>query len=176
MTGTTYNVAPIPPDPAHTRWVDAGALKIGVEYRLLDDAELAANYDGADMDEIQEHLDGAPVEDNGVSIHVAAAEGGHEYLRFDCFDNEPHYHYITPARGSASAENTIIDFDRVAHGEMVPWTFQQLRTRIREMLARAGGDDVAAAIDPESLAGAFAEVERLAREAETALNAQKEKP
>ncbi len=94
MTGTVYTVPPIPPDVEHTTWVEAGAIRIGVEYRLLDDAELAANYRGAQMDQIQEATGGNAVEDNGVSLHVAGTEDGHEYLRFDLFEREPHYHYI----------------------------------------------------------------------------------
>ena len=30
MTGTTYSVPPISPDEAHTTYVDAGALRIGL--------------------------------------------------------------------------------------------------------------------------------------------------
>jgi hypothetical protein len=40
VTGTVYSVPPIPPDPEHTTWVPAGGLSIGVEYRLLDEAEI----------------------------------------------------------------------------------------------------------------------------------------
>ncbi len=58
MTGTVYTVPPIPPDAEHTTWVEAGAIRVGVEYRLLDDAELAANYAGEQMDEIQEATGG----------------------------------------------------------------------------------------------------------------------
>jgi hypothetical protein len=58
MPGTVYSVPPIPADPEHTTWVDAGVLRIGVEYRLLDDADLAANYRGEAMEEIQAAIDG----------------------------------------------------------------------------------------------------------------------
>ena len=56
MPGTVYTVPPIPPDPEHTRWVDAGVLRFGVEWRLLDNAELDKNYEGEAMDEIQANL------------------------------------------------------------------------------------------------------------------------
>ena len=49
MTGTVYTVSPIPPDPEHTTYVDAGAIRLGVEYRLHDAADLAANYRGREM-------------------------------------------------------------------------------------------------------------------------------
>ena len=70
MPGTVYTVAPIPPDPEHTTYGDVGALRFGVEYRLLNDAELAANYQGDAMSEIRAHIKTDTVEDSGVSIHV----------------------------------------------------------------------------------------------------------
>ena len=36
------------------------------------------------------------IEDEGVSLHVCDGETGAEYLRFDVFVKEPHYHYIVP--------------------------------------------------------------------------------
>lgn len=169
MTGTVYTVPPIPPDPEHTRYVDAGAIRIGVEYRLLDDAELAANYEGEQMDEIQEATGGAAVQDNGVSLHVVGSDDGHEYLRFDLFEQEPHYHYID----RSGERQTIVDFDRVAHGPMLPWALAQLRERLEPMLEHSGGAALAAAIDPARLSSALIEVEKLAREAEASLAAGK---
>ena len=92
MAETVYTIAPIPPDPAHTTYVDAGSGSGGIEDRLLDDAELAANYQGADMEKIREALRDKQVEqveDNGISIHVVAIADGHEYLRFDFFESGP---------------------------------------------------------------------------------------
>jgi hypothetical protein len=169
MTGTVYTVPPIPPDPAHTTYVDAGAIRIGVEYRLLDEEELAANYEGEQMDEIQNALDGAAVQDNGVSLHVVGSEDGHEYLRFDLFEAEPHYHYIDKLGES----QTIIDFDRVAHGPMLPWALAQIRERLEPMLEHAGGRALASALDSRKVASALVEVEKLAREAEAALTGGK---
>jgi hypothetical protein len=165
MTGTVYTVPPIPADPDHTTYVDAGAIRIGVEYRLLDEAELEANYQGEQMDEIQGALDGAAVQDNGVSLHVVGAEDGHEYLRFDLFEQEPHYHYIDKSGES----QRIIDFDRVAHGPMLPWALSQIRERIEPMLEHAGGAVLASKLDPRRIVEALSDVEKLAREAEAIL-------
>ena len=54
MAISVYNVMPIPPDEAATRFVEAAPLRIGVEYRALDDAGLDAAYSGnpADLPEI----------------------------------------------------------------------------------------------------------------------------
>ncbi len=169
MTGTVYSVPPIPPDEAHTTWVDAGAISIGVEYRLLDDAELAANYQGEQMDEIQAATGGDAIEDNGVSLHVAGSEDGHEYLRFDMFEKEPHYHYIEPS----GERQTIVDFDRVALGPMLPWALGQIRSQLEPMLRFAGGEALLAKLDATRIEAALAEVEKLALEAEAALAAQK---
>jgi hypothetical protein len=164
MTGTVYTVPPIPPDQEHTTYVDAGALSIGIEWRYLDVSELEANYEGEAMDEIQANITGN-VTDNGVSIHVMGAADGHEYLRFDMFAEGPHYHYIDPS----GEQQRIVDFDRVAMGEMLPWTLHQLRTRLPEMLVHAGGADLVPKLDHERIEASLGEVERLAREAEAEL-------
>jgi len=165
MTGTVYTVAPIPPDPEHTTWVEAGALRIGVEYRVLDDAELEANYEGRDMEEIRTALQERTIQDNGVSIHVAGAQDGHEYLRFDLFEQDPHYHYIEPS----GERQTVVQFDRVAMGEMLPWALGQLRHRLPQMLERAGGKDLVPKLDRASLDAGIARVEALARSAQAEL-------
>jgi len=165
MTGTVYHVPPIPPDAEHTRYVDAGAITIGVEHRLLDDAGLAANYQGEEMDEIQHALDGNAVEDNGVSLHVVGAEDGHEYLRFDLFEHEPHYHYID----RSGETQRIIDYDRIALGPMLPWALDQIRHQLAPMLQHAGGEALIPKLDATRIEAALLEVEKLAREAEAVL-------
>lgn len=165
MPGTVYNVPPIPPEPAHTVYVEAGAIRIGVEHRVLDDAELAANYEGDAMEEIQEAVAGQDIEDNGVSLHVVGSRDDHEYLRFDMFEREPHYHYIDRSGES----QTILEYDRVALGEMLPWALHQLRTRLPEMLRFAGGEALVKELDPVTIDESLVEVERLAVEAEQAL-------
>ncbi len=169
MAGTVYNIPPIPPDPNNTTHVDAGVLRFGVEYRLLDEAELAANYEGTAMEQIQAAIDGKTIEDSGVSIHVVARDGGHEYLRFDCFENEPHYHYID----AGGERQTIVEYDRVALGDMIAWTMSQLRTRLNPMLEHAGGGRVVCELEPARIDEALIEVERLARAADAALTAQR---
>jgi len=165
MTGTVYTVPPIPPDPKDTTWVPAGALTLGVEWRQLDDAELAANYRGDAMAEIQTALGGGTVEDHGVSIHVSGAQDGHEYLRFDLFEQDPHYHYIEPS----GERQTIVQYDRDAMGEMLPWALDQLRHRLAQMLERAGGGALCAKLDGASLELGIAQVEKLARAAQASL-------
>ncbi|MDG2305517.1 MAG: hypothetical protein P8R42_12890 [Candidatus Binatia bacterium] len=167
MPGTVYTVPPIPPDPANTTYVAGGGLRIGVEHRLLDAGELAANYEGAAMEEVQANITG-DIEDNGLSLHVEGADG-HEYLRFDCFTSGPHYHYIEPS----GEQQTIVDFDRVALGEMLPWVLHQLRTRLDAMLEYAGGGALLSTINRAEVDRLLPEVEHLARRAESELASQK---
>jgi hypothetical protein len=160
--GITYKVQPQPPEEANTRWIDAGALRLGVEWRDVDPASLAETYasDPEGMAEIEEFSPEGGFHDTGVSLHVVDASDGHEYLRFDCFDEEPHYHYVAPSGDS----NRVVAFDAVAGGDMVAWAVERLSTRLPEMLAAAGGEALAAHVDPAALAPAVAELDRLARE------------
>lgn len=146
MLGQTYNVQPVPPDEAHTRYFDAGGLRIGVEYRQVTPEALAATYEGDDLAEIEEHSPEGGFTDEGLSIHVISVVDEHEYLRFDAFDTDPHYHYVDRAAGT----NTIVGFDTAAHGPVVPWTLHQLRHRLDPMLRRAGAASVADALDPNA--------------------------
>jgi hypothetical protein len=142
--GTTYNIPPAPPDSASTDWLDAGPLRIGVEYRKVDPEALKKIY--ADTEHLAELEATSPeggFTDEGVSIHVVNVADGFEYLRFDMFLDEPHYHYVNKATDA----NTIVNFDTIAHGPMVDWTLTQLRTRLPEMLRYVGAADVADVID-----------------------------
>ena len=168
MAGTVYTVAPIPPDAKHTTYVDAGVLSFGVEVRVLDNAELARNYRGADMEEIREALQGATVEDQGVSIHVVGTTDGHEYLRFDCFETGPHYHYIEPS----GDKQTIVDYDPVAMGDMIEWTMRQLRTRLAPMLEYAGGGRLAVELDAARIGESLEQVAALVAKATAELATQ----
>lgn len=165
MTGTVYTVSPIPPDAEHTTYVDAGVISIGVEYRLLDEGELEDNYDSEAMQEINQALDGRAVKDSGVSLHVVSTEDGHEYLRFDLFEQEPHYHYIEPS----GEKQTIVDYDRVAMGPMLPWALDQIRRRLTSMLEFAGGGALIPRLDAARIEASLVEVEKLARDAEAAM-------
>ncbi|HVH18282.1 MAG TPA: hypothetical protein VNF72_08285, partial [Myxococcota bacterium] len=105
------------------------------------------------------------LDDRGVSLHTCSPGDGatsQEFLRFDCFDEDPHYHYIS-WRGMS---NEMIHLDPIADGDPLAWALERIRTRLPQMLARAGAGDVAAHVDP-------AEIERaLPRVAEAAYRAR----
>ena len=101
--------------------------------------------------------------DRGVSIHVRGTTDGHEYLRFDVFDDNPHYHYAHPPRPGQPVVNNFVDFDAVALGHMLPWAIERLRTRLAPMLVEAGGDHLVAELDHAQIAAAILEVETIAQ-------------
>jgi len=139
---TRYDKMPIPPVEAHTEYFDAGVVRFGVEYRLLNEAITAASAidtaSGADASP-------ASLEDRGVSLHVFAEVGGErlEVLRFDCFQEDPHYHYVCWAARS----NEMLHLDPVADGDPLAWALERLRTRLPQMLERAGAAEAAARVD-----------------------------
>jgi len=139
---TKYDIMPIPPIEAHSTRFEAGPVEIWVEYRLLDDAIAAAHtvlqgYEG----EIE------TIQDRGVSLHVfGEVEPGAqkvELLRFDCFDEDPHYHYVSYARKT----NEMVHIEPAAMGDPLQWALERIRTRLPQMLARAGADGLAARVD-----------------------------
>ena len=141
-----YKLMPIPPVDQHTRFFEAGKITIGVEYRLLNNDIVNAHMDaGNERIEINGELN-----DRGVSIHVyGEGEGGQrtEHLRFDCFEEDPHYHYVD-WRG---ANNDIVQIDTVADGDSLAWALDRIRTRLPQMLERAGADQAAKAVDSAAL-------------------------
>ena len=144
---TRYDLMPIPALESQTTWFDAGAIRIGVEYRLLSDAiaaasdlEVAAGHDGA----------GDVENDRGVALHICGVDTGGEaleYLRFDCFEEDPHYHYVSWRNES----NEMIHIDPVAEGDPLAWALERIRTRLPQMLARAGAHEIAERFDPLAL-------------------------
>jgi hypothetical protein len=163
--GKVYTIPPQPPVDEHTHRMPAGNLTIGVEYRTVDPASLQATYSGNDahLAELFERWPGGGFTDEGVSIHVWGADDGHEYLRFDVFDDEPHYHYnhVTDPDGGEIVNN-VIDFDTVALGEMLPWVLDCLRTRLAPMLVEAGGTHLVDALDTARIDAVLRDVEAMA--------------
>ena len=140
-----YKLMPIAPIEQHTSFFEAGAVTIGVEYRLLTD-DIVNQH----MDRQGEHMDLGPLDDRGVSLHVyGQGNGGEriEHLRFDCFDEDPHYHYVDWDEGN----NDIVQIDQVADGDSLAWALDRIRTRLPQMLERAGAGATAGKVDTAAL-------------------------
>jgi hypothetical protein len=144
---TRYEVMPIPPVDSQTEYIEAGPITFGVEYRLLTDeiaAQSAVEGAGGATPGLSTNLD-----DRGVSIHVFCDLGGErqEHLRFDCFQEDPHYHYIC----WKERENHMVHLDPVADGDPVEWALERIRTRLPQMLERAGAGEVLGRIGPREI-------------------------
>ena len=156
--GTFVASFPVPHEPQATTFIAAGPITFGIEPRVFDPVAEAAKLTPEEIAAAgPDALFNSDKVDGGVCVHVFGTQGLAEYLRFDCFDDEPHYHYIVPGRG-----NMLVHFDRVANGPMLEWTIQTLRGRLREMLTQLGAEKLAASLQPEELERALDEVQRVA--------------
>jgi hypothetical protein len=170
MIGKVYNIPPQPPAPQNTRYLPAGAITFGIEYRNVDPEALEATYahDAAQLTELEEKSPEGGFSDEGVSIHVCGTDDGHEYVRFDVFDDEPHYHYIHRTQSGAEVVNNVIDFDTAAHGEMLPWAIECLRTRLPALLTEAEGSHLVSDLDVELISSVMDDVQEIAEQAQRA--------
>src|SRR4051794_893609 len=150
--GNRYDQLPIPMVTEHCIAVDAGAVQLVVERRrLTNEIIAAASHDGVEA--------GIPFDDFGATLHVCGTADGLEHLRFDCFENEPHYHYIEQANGA----NTVVRIDEVAVGDPLEFTYACVENRLADMLRQCGlvelADEVAA--EPEKVQAAMTEIREL---------------
>jgi hypothetical protein len=171
--GAVYGIPPQPPVAANTRYLDAGVLRIGVEYRDVDPDALRATYAGnaAQLAELEERSPAGGFSDEGVSLHVCDARDGHEYLRFDLFDGEPHYHYNHRPGPDGEIVNNVVPYDVTAGGDMLDWAFERLGTRLPAMLAKAGGADLVPELDPAVLGPVLERAREMATAARDACRA-----
>lgn len=141
-----YTLMPIPPIEEQTDFFPAGPITIGVEYRLLNDELVQKAMDAQDH-----QIDIANnINDRGVSLHIYGdgTDGERrEFLRFDCFDGDPHYHYVD----WQGRTNDIVHIDPIADGDPLAWSLDRIRSRLPQMLERAGAREVAQQVDSTAL-------------------------
>ena len=145
---TKYEIMPIPPVEEQTTFFDvADGVRVGVEYRLLTDAIADAQTFEAATGNDSGAYDG--LDDRGVSLHVFADQDGEsrEFLRFDCFNEDPHYHYVSEKKKS----NEMVHIDPIAIGDPLAWAIECIRTRLPQMLERAGNPEAAKRVDPKTV-------------------------
>jgi hypothetical protein len=164
--GIVHPVPPEPHNPADTTMIPAGVVTIGVEQRDITVDSLAESFEKLGLRE--EFLETAPAgfADRGVSLHIFGPDG-HEYLRFDCFDEVPHYHYNHKTTDGTFHNHQIL-FDPIANGDEFNWALNCLRHRLPQMLTEAGGQDIAASVDPVAVDAAISKVEDLVGQRQTA--------
>ena len=88
-----------------------------------------------------------------MSIHVCDAESGLEYLRFDAFLKDPHYHYIFPDR-----THLAVRIDEDAVGNALDWVLDTVTERIPPMLVMAGVSELADKVDLDAVRAAMPKV------------------
>jgi hypothetical protein len=121
-----------------TTYISAGPLTFGIEYRHFQN-------------------------DQGICIHVFGELGGNqeEFLRFDCFDRAPHYHYAW------STKDEYVALDTTADGDPLQWTLECLRTRLPAMLIRAGAGELTLTLDQRDIDAALPTVRGWAESLQT---------
>jgi hypothetical protein len=146
---------PIPAIVEHCINVDAGALQLVVESRELTNEIL--------LTQLPEGSVTIPADitydDFGASLHVCGTDDGLEHLRFDCFENEPHYHYIDHAAGG----NTVVRIDELAVGDPIEFSLACVEHHLVDMLRNCGVEGLAdeVATQPDTVTRAVAEVREL---------------
>lgn len=118
--GHLLKFLPLPVIPHHAEWFEAGPVSFAVEARVLDDAQGGFG-------------------ERSASVHVFSADRAEEYLRFDCFERFPHYHYIL----NAPQQNIVWGYDPGANGPMLPWALAAIRDRLPTLLRGAGEGELA---------------------------------
>jgi hypothetical protein len=150
--GIRFAQMPIPMVPEHCIAVDAGAVQFVVESRRLTNEILRDTYGGSVNNDI-------PFDDHGATLHVCGTADGLEHLRFDCFENEPHYHYIEQSEGA----NTVVRIDELAVGDPLEFSLACVERRLPGMLRHCGvsklADEVAS--QPDKVRAAMSEVRAL---------------
>ena len=104
--------------------IDAGDVSIAMSYRTL------IMYDQGLCLQVYSEIDGKDP----------------EILRFDCFDQAPHYHY------GPENLNVRLFMDKTTAGNPLGWTLSQLRDNLPAMFARSGYDELAAKVTTKPVA------------------------
>jgi hypothetical protein len=162
MTGRIeYRTLPVPAFDEHTVKIAAGAVTFGVEYRHLDEAMILAFYgpdSRAKFGNVRPAGMSEIVEEDGLSLHVYSTATGAEILRFDCFDDAPHYHLLDAGR----ERNVVIEHDP-ADGPLLDRALSLLRDELPRLLTDAGADALAQEVDPSAVAAAIDSVAQVSR-------------
>lgn len=106
--------------------------------------------------------------DGGLAVHVLADVGGSkgkayveetELLAFDCFWQNPHYHY------GPRNKNHRTNWDLTVIDDPLEWTFEQFENRkLPAMIERAGYPGIAADLDLEQIAAVLPALKKRAFE------------
>jgi hypothetical protein len=134
-----------PIDEEVTSWFPASTVRLGLEYRFITPESVQRARDrnpGVDLDLSTQE---------GWSLHVLGSDDGREYLRFDCFPSDPHYHFLLPTGPDEEPTHYVFKFDPTVDGEMWEWSKRRLRTELPEMLRRASAGHLVDRLDIDAV-------------------------
>ncbi len=100
------------------------------------------------------------MDDQGLCLQVYSKINNHdtEILRFDCFDQNPHYHY------GPENHNIRLHMDKTTAGNSLGWTLGNVRNKLSTMVERAGYEDLAKNLEANPISDAtLNELESTAR-------------
>lgn len=136
---------------------DCSPLQFSVESRILNPTIQTERY-------LKVHDGEQPPErmlryDRGGTLHVSAPSSSGEMLerlRFDCFEERPHYHYICQSDDWCERYS----FDEALNGLMSQWVLQTVGEQLPAMLRRVKVDEsVLAEIDEVQVRKVLGELE-----------------
>jgi hypothetical protein len=174
--GAVYAIPVEPFSPEFSQFFEAGAITIALEYRNITPATVRASYKaaypGKNFEELYDTLSQSTLGHEGVaasgfSIHVLSTDDQHEYLRFDCFDQDAHYHYLPPSRTNEPVANRVVPLDVAANGDALSWALRALRYQLPAMLTMADGSALVRALNEKAVTASVDEIERALKDPDT---------
>jgi hypothetical protein len=98
--------------------------------------------------------------DRGPSLRVYGDVEGKsvQLLRFDCFDNRPHFHY------DPEGKNNQLLMDKTKVKDPIAWSMDYLRGNVTSLVRIAGYDRLADQLDDVALVGALPGIEKALRD------------
>ncbi len=140
---TYYDQMPIPVNIKLTHFISLGELEVGIQFRELRDDIVAQNTLEKAKGDTRGKVEN--LDDIGVALHIFYQRKGErvEVLRFDCFDKEPHYHYIN----WDERRNEVAWIDPITTADALTWCLEVIANRLPSMLDYALGPNHAITID-----------------------------
>jgi hypothetical protein len=92
--------------------------------------------------------------DRGPAVRVYGNVEGKDVqlLRFDCFERDPHYHY------DPDGKDLRWNLDALTMGDPTEFSLAQIKTRLKDMIAKAGYATVAARVDQCAVASGVCQI------------------
>jgi hypothetical protein len=98
--------------------------------------------------------------DRGPSLRVYGDVEGKpvQLLRFDCFEQDPHFHY------DPDGKNNLLRMDKANVSDPIAWSMDYLRGNVASLVRIAGYGNLASEVDEAALTAALPTVEKALRD------------